>query len=275
MDPLVTSSLISAGSSFLGGLAGGKQKRPRIQDTIKALAGTKNFTPELVARYGGTVGGRIPYGTAQGIFNSQELAARAMGAKAAGIHPLVALGMNPTQGLQGIIAGESGGSAVPSALAAAGQDVSRAIEAWQTRDQRIATKIMQNQALERGALENELLRSQIARTRGSMVPPSVPVNAGHHQTVLADMPTPLGSAIGSHPLHRITHDEKGRPVQVFNSDELGDNEVLQAAHATLYSIPQFLWNHLGGRYLTDKIVQHRQRTKDRPYSYSWPKGFYK
>lgn len=93
-------------------------------------------------------------------------------AKAAGIHPLYALGANTVSYAPspvGIVP-EDG---LARGMASAGQDLSRAIDATRTGDERteaasaMATKL----ALEKGSLENDLLRAQISKMRAQVGPP--------------------------------------------------------------------------------------------------------
>jgi len=90
-------------------------------------------------------------------------------AKAAGIHPLYALGANTAT-----YAPVSVGNTNPlSGLAAAGQDLSRAVDATRPASAKVdaITSTQQALATERMGLENELLRSQIAKTRQESNPP--------------------------------------------------------------------------------------------------------
>lgn len=93
-------------------------------------------------------------------------------AKAAGIHPLYALGANTVSyapSSVGIVP-EDG---LARGLASASQDFGRAIDSTRTQDERseaisgAAAKL----ALEKGALENDLLRAQISKMRAQVGPP--------------------------------------------------------------------------------------------------------
>lgn len=93
-------------------------------------------------------------------------------ARKAGIHPLYALGAS-TVGFAPTAVGDSLG---PS-LAAAGQDISRAVAAGSTAGERQQQQQMNALQLERAGLENELLRAQIAKTTsgvGGQVGPAFP-----------------------------------------------------------------------------------------------------
>jgi len=90
-------------------------------------------------------------------------------AKKAGIHPLYALGANTVS-----YAPVSVGNTNPlSGLAEAGQDISRAVDATRPASAKLdaITSTQQALATERMGLENELLRSQIAKTRQESNPP--------------------------------------------------------------------------------------------------------
>lgn len=118
---------------------------------------------------------------------------RVADAKAAGIHPLYALGANTTSF-----------SPVPvgSNFGQAGQDIGRAVEAAGTPQTRAVGQL----ALERASLENDLLRAQIASERARLVgqvgppvpdpryPPDLfnpPVSPSHDQAVLMTPPAPM------------------------------------------------------------------------------------
>lgn len=90
-------------------------------------------------------------------------------AKKAGIHPLYALGANTTS-----YAPVSVGDTNPlSGLASAGQDLSRAVDATRSASGKVDafTRTAQSLQLQRMGLENELLSSQIAKTRQGATPP--------------------------------------------------------------------------------------------------------
>lgn len=128
---------------------------------------------------------------------------RAADARAAGIHPLAALGMqgvssspvqvgttsNPSnvqygQGnvptanapIYSTAAPFTGSEAVGTALGSFGQDISRAITAAQTDSERNRDleRASSTLALENQQLQNQLLAAQIAKTRGASVGPGAP-----------------------------------------------------------------------------------------------------
>ncbi|QGH72369.1 MAG: putative minor capsid protein [Microviridae sp. ctQch27] len=97
-------------------------------------------------------------------FAQQGIRWKVADAQAAGIHPLYALGAQ-THSFQPFMTGAG------SELANMGQDVSRAIGATQTAGERAHTQAMAALELDRAKLENELLRSQIARANAAPNPP--------------------------------------------------------------------------------------------------------
>jgi len=92
-------------------------------------------------------------------------------AKAAGVHPLYALGAPPTSFSPIGLFGDSG---TAEHLATMGQDVSRAAVAGSSQRSRVSGAVDALQ-LENMGLQNDLLRSQIARLNSGQVgPPSPP-----------------------------------------------------------------------------------------------------
>jgi hypothetical protein len=126
MDPLITSSLVSAGSSLLGGVFGKKKKRgPSWQDQL----------------------------TMQRQATRQEFALMDQMSKKYKIHPLAMMGSQLPQ-LSTVYQSE-GGSNMGQNIA---QSISKGASTYFTGK---ANKEMNDLALERAELENELLRSQI------------------------------------------------------------------------------------------------------------------
>jgi len=143
-------TLFSAGSSLLGGILGNRSDE---KIAAKNTAMQKQFAQEGI-RW------------------------KVADAKAAGIHPLAALGAQTVSYSPQV----GGSNSLAQGLAAAGQDIGRAIDAKRTAGERIDayTKTVQDLSLRRMGLENELLASQIAKTRqGGGVPP-MPSAADRH-----------------------------------------------------------------------------------------------
>lgn len=129
-------NLISAGASLLGGLFGQKQADKQAE--------------------------------MQKQFAQQGIRWKVADAKAAGIHPIYALGA-PTHSFSPVSIGDSLGQGIR----AAGQDIGRAINSTSSPGQRMSAEVQAAAALnlERGGLENELLRTQIARLKQTANPP--------------------------------------------------------------------------------------------------------
>lgn len=94
-------------------------------------------------------------------------------AKAAGIHPLYALGAQGPVFSPISVGSSTLGQGIADDLTDLGQDISRARNAQMTGTQRQA-EVLGNLAIERAELENDLLRSQIARFNSAQLPPPAP-----------------------------------------------------------------------------------------------------
>jgi len=92
-------------------------------------------------------------------------------AKKAGIHPLAALGAQTAS-----FSPVSVGGGLPAALAAGGQDISRAINSTRPESARLDaySKTIQDLNVQRLGLENQLLSSQIAKINQAGTPPAMP-----------------------------------------------------------------------------------------------------
>lgn len=107
-------------------------------------------------------------------FAQNAISWRVADAKRAGIHPLYAMGaptMSPAV---------SAFSPMGDAISKSGQDISRAMMAGQTAAEREATMgssvVMNQLSLERAQLNNEILKTQLAKMRGQLNPPAPAVN---------------------------------------------------------------------------------------------------
>lgn len=109
-------------------------------------------------------------------FAQQGVRWKVADAQAAGLHPLAALGAQ-TSSFSPITVGSDTVKAYKSDLPDMGQNISRAISAGQTQPERASEqqqqvqKIAQAQELEKGSLENEKLRTEIATQRSQLGPP--------------------------------------------------------------------------------------------------------
>jgi len=128
---------------------------------------------------------------------------KAEDAKAAGLHPLAALGTN-TVSFQPSFVGDSGSGGSPWGDVARnlGQNIGRAVAATQTQDERIATQLR----LENMQLQNELLKSQITSINKPNNPP-LPVGGSANF-----VPGQGDSGMLVKPSER-TASQEGRPAQ--------------------------------------------------------------
>ena len=131
-------SIISAGASLLGG-AIGRNSQKNANENNAAL---------------------------QKEFAQNSIRWKVADAEAAGIHPLAALGASGYSASPSYV----GDTSLPTAFSQMGQDISTSINRTRTQPERINAK-MEALSLERGELENELLRSQIAREKAALNPP--------------------------------------------------------------------------------------------------------
>jgi len=145
MDPIIGGALIGAGANLLGGLFGRKSSQSQQDLNIKM----------------------------QKEFAQQGVQWKVADAKKAGIHPLYALGAN-TVSYNPIAVQDS----VGPALAAAGQDVSRAMYATANAEERSLAKVNATLQTENLGLQNDLLRAQIAKLVGQVGPPWPNPSAG-------------------------------------------------------------------------------------------------
>jgi hypothetical protein len=143
-------------------------------------------------------------------FAQQGVRWRVEDARASGIHPAVALGANlPSYTPVGL------GSGLAEGFSAAGQDISRAI----TQTQTVPEKALLSLNIERAGLENELLKSQIARLNAT--PPFPMVDGGYNipgqpASGVATIPTPFGLPgleVANPKLAQTAQDHFGEPLE--------------------------------------------------------------
>lgn len=156
-------NLISAGTSILGGLLG-KKSADEAREQSLALARENMALQREFAQSG--------------------IQWRVEDAKKAGIHPIYALG-GAGASFSPVSANFTADTSVPNALAAAGQDIGRAVHATRTQKDRVgalsatAAKLQ----LEGAQLDNDLKRVEIAsktgRLRQGQVGPPNPVGANY------------------------------------------------------------------------------------------------
>lgn len=213
-------TMLSVGSNLLGGLFGGKEKKgPSPQEQVNAQV----LLEQTMMR------------------NRPSWAVE--GAKAAGIHPLVALGMSPYQGGQMMLGGDTEGTSALGHLARAGSDVSRAITARLDREERKMQDILATQTIERNQAEIDLINSQ-RRSIEASVPPPIPTNPTAIKAMLADAPTDVGARTGVQQLHQWVNDSNGKPIRILNPDLNVDSEVLSGMHALGVTLPDLMYQYI-------------------------------
>lgn len=136
-------------------------------------------------------------------------------AKAAGIHPLFAMGAQ-THSFSPVSVGSSSDPSSANmvrSLASLGQDTSRAVHATRTDRERIeANALMTGLQIENQSLQNDLLRSQVVRMNQG-VGPSLPSNSGMPLLTGQGNSNPTAqSYVEEQPLKR-THSQPGAPQQ--------------------------------------------------------------
>lgn len=232
-------SLISAGSNLLGGIIGAKASRDNTQDQI-------NFARDQAAASEAL----------QREFAQHGIRWRVEDAKAAGLHPLFALGGSGATFTPAAasINFDNGGVEMGRALAAAGQDLGRAISAQKTpveRQMEAAALRGAEARAEKDFAEAAYWRSRAAREfQGTMSSSSLPLFFGSPNAmslfdgqydVLQPKPAEIESrssnnrsaGAGTHVFWRSYEINPGKTVYLPFSDE-GPAEVLQ-------SIPLWFW----------------------------------
>lgn len=96
----------------------------------------------------------------------------------AGLHPLAALGMAPAN---------VGGQWMGTDFGSLGQDIGRAAEALSAPEDKVSSQMIRLQ-VERGTLENELLRTQIASQRMRMAQDAAPGVGGNANAAVLNVP---------------------------------------------------------------------------------------
>lgn len=125
-------------------------------------------------------------------------------ARAAGIHPLYALGAQ-THSFTPTVAFGGDQSGMGAAMANAGQDITRAIRARETQSERAFNATSQQLQLQRMGLENQLLAAQIARVGREQLPPPTPQAFGMSNYLVegqGDAPSARG-LVRDNPMERV------------------------------------------------------------------------
>lgn len=222
MDP----ATISAISSAVGGISslfGGKSKRgPSLQDYYSY--------------------------TYQGW--QDEIPVKVAAAKKAGVHPLYAIGAPTTGFSPPAMVGSDSGPNMGQRLADFGQDVSRAVGAYASREDRERAAVNAALDTENRQLQNDLLRSQIRRASSAGTASGVTLDgpvvgqSDARYPIQQNMPMGYGDTA---PLWVKGKDANGDPVRVYNTNGLGDNETLQVltSPAAVYDMVRNLGQRFG------------------------------
>lgn len=157
-------ALIGAAGSLLGGILGNKSRDDAAEKNIA-------YQRENAARQEAL----------QREFAQSGIQWKVEDARKAGIHPLYALGASTTSYAPSTVGNVySGEDSLASAVASSSQDIGRAVTATQSDKGRDAMFVKTSQALqlEKFGLENELLKTQIAKMRGQIGPPMPTLASG-------------------------------------------------------------------------------------------------
>lgn len=147
-------SIINAGASLFGGASASEDAQDAQREAQMFAQQQANLQYER-----------------QKEFAQSGIQWRAADAKAAGIHPLYAMGAQTMPFTAGVTMSEPRESGhMGKALANIGQDVSRSMRATMTAEQR-GSDVMAGLQLERAQLENDFLRARIAKETGQIGPP--------------------------------------------------------------------------------------------------------
>jgi len=205
MLPLI-GSLIGAGASLIGGFMNNNAQQQANQANIASTeaANAANIAASQEAN-------QKNY-EAQKEFAQNGLRWKVADANAAGIHPVYAMGAQPMNFAPSFVGSNSMASTSLSGnpgdgVAAAGQDIGRAIAATETNEERALRAL----TLERAGLENDLLRTQIRR-QVMETGPSFP-DAGGTDTSLAILKHLFGNVpLGPHSSASDVQNEYGEVV---------------------------------------------------------------
>lgn len=206
MDPVTTAAVINAGSSILGGLFGGKKKKgPSLEDQYKAHLQSQR---EL-ARY-------LPIEQVRGW-------------QAAGIHPIYGMSGGSAQYSSPALIGDSdGGSSLGERIQGMGEGIGRAAEALASSEERALNRRLleaQVRTAEADADGRILSNVKLAADARLATQAGTPNPLDARYATDKDMPIGYGSA---KPFWTIAQMPNGRFARVYNTNDLGDNEVLQA-----------------------------------------------
>lgn len=219
-------------------------------------------------------------------FAQQGIQWRVADAKAAGIHPLYALGgSGASYSPSAVSVGGGGGSDLGRDLGNMGQGLGRAVAAASSKEDRAATEYsaaMRAMQLKRAGLDNELLETQIMASRAALlrgqVGPGVPTGAavpgpaqgglGNFQRVPVEINSsqPGNPAVEAGPPQpgnrNVAIDKAGGAVVALPSKEMGFDEL-----TTPGTMSWHFWNTVA------PFLSQAYRDAGRPPKSSLPKGY--
>lgn len=195
--PLPLGALIGAASSLIGGLINKDEASKANRQQMRIAQQNMQMQED---------------------FAKQGIKWKVKDAISAGIHPLYALGAT-THSFAPVSVGLGGPSGMGQAVANMGQDLSRAVDVTRTMPERqnAYDKTVMALNVQRLGLENELLATQIAKTRQAGNGPGLPV-----ATDIAGNPRLFESAAGK----TLSTNPKVSDAEIFEQ-RYGDSELLQ------------------------------------------------
>lgn len=150
-------------------------------------------------------------------------------AKAAGIHPLYALGAQTTSFQPSTVGVDLESGSLGNAVADAGQSFGRAAEAAMTRQERAVAGAQTALSLEKAKLENDLLRTEIDSKRRAMIGPAMPALGDDGVVPGTNVPIPKPRPLGSTqtafewgPFRMTHHPNPGELTQDQLEKDLGE-----------------------------------------------------
>lgn len=163
-------------------------------------------------------------------FAQQGIRWKVEDAKAAGIHPLAALGAN-TIGFSPVSIGDGGGAAIANA----GHNIGRAVDAMRTPSERVDayTGALRALQLQRGQLENTLLASRIRLINQPGSPPGIPaLDQDKQPQRTTSMGTPGG--------------------RLFTDPNVSDAQTIQDRYGDIAENVYGIWS-----WMNEALPQHR------------------
>lgn len=180
--------LISAGASLIGSkmTADASNKAARLNAIFQAQEGERARAFEL--------SNALRQEENQREFAKMGIQWRVADARAAGIHPMAALGAQTSSfspisvGAHPNTSSPYAGASMGSGVAAMGQDISRAIQATRTQEQRedAYSKTVQDLQIQNMKLNNAVLASQVAKMNSPGTPPAFPTAGGNRMASQGD-----------------------------------------------------------------------------------------